>query len=206
MMAPIRPTFREERALLTEGFSVVAGVDEAGCGCLAGPVCAAAAVLPFDSRIALVRDSKTLSEAQRERAAEMVRERAAAWSVGWATAGEVDDLNIRKAAALAMRRAVEGLELRPQFVLVDAFEIPDLGLPQRGIVRGDRHVKSIAAASVLAKTARDARLAELDREYPGYGFAKHKGYGTAAHREALRRLGPCPEHRRTYAPVRALLK
>jgi len=190
---------------LAEGYSLVAGLDEAGCGCWAGPVFAGAVILPLDSRIGLVRDSKTLSLAQRERAADEIKQKAAAWAVGTASAEEIDRLNIRRAAALAMRRAVDGLAVRPQFVLVDAFKIPEIDLPQKNIVKGDLKVKSIAAASVICKVARDLHMHELDARYPGYGFAAHKGYGTKVHQEALRRLGPCAEHRKSYAPVKKAL-
>ena len=206
MVAVPKPTFCEERALLSEGYSIVAGVDEAGCGCWAGPVYAAAVILPFDSRIGLVRDSKTLSLDQRRRVAEDIKQKAAAWAVGTASAAEIDELNIRRAAALAMRRAVECLFMRPQFILVDAFKIPGLDLPQKNIIKGDMKVKSIAAASVICKVERDLHLNELDVRYPGYGFAAHKGYGTKVHQEALRRLGPCEEHRKTYAPIAELIK
>jgi ribonuclease HII len=205
MIAVVNPTFIEERALLAEGYSLVAGLDEAGCGCWAGPVFAGAVILPLDSRIGLVRDSKTLSLAQRERAADEIKQKAAAWAVGTASAEEIDRLNIRRAAALAMRRAVDGLAVRPQFVLVDAFKIPEIDLPQKNIVKGDLKVKSIAAASVICKVARDLHMHELDARYPGYGFAAHKGYGTKVHQEALRRLGPCAEHRKSYAPVKKAL-
>lgn len=205
MVAVPLPTFKEERALFARGLALVAGVDEAGSGSWAGPVHAAAVILPFDSRIGLIRDSKTLSPEQRERVAAQIRAAATAWAVGTASAAEIDAMNIRKAGALAMRRAVEALAVRPQFVLVDAFTIPGLDIESRGIIRGDLKVKSIAAASVIAKVARDAHLAELDRAHPGYGFANHKGYGTKAHQDALRRLGPCPEHRMSYAPVKACM-
>jgi len=206
MVAVSKPTFIEERALLAQGFTIVAGVDEAGSGCLAGPVYAAAVILPFDSRIALIRDSKTLSASQRGRVADDVRKTAAAWAVGMASVEEIDDLNIRTAGLLAMRRAVLGLDLEPQFVIVDAFTIPDLAIPQKGIIAADRKVKCVAAASVLAKVERDCCMTELDGRYPGYGFAVHKGYGTAAHKEALVRLGPCPIHRKSFAPVRELVE
>ena len=205
MVAVPLPTFKEERALLARGLTLVAGVDEAGSGSWAGPVYAAAVILPLDSRIGLIRDSKTLSPEQRERVAAQIREAATAWAVGTATAAEIDALNIRKAGALAMRRAIEALTVRPQFVLVDAFSLPGLDVKSRGIIKGDLKVKSIAAASVIAKVARDAHLAELDRAHPGYGFADHKGYGTTTHHDALSRLGPCPEHRMSYAPVKACM-
>jgi ribonuclease HII len=201
----LTPTFKEERALLVAGYAIVAGVDEVGCGCLAGPVFAAAAILPIDSGIGLIRDSKTLSASQRERLAERLRTECAAWAVAQASAEEVDRLNIRGAGALAMRRAIESLSMTPQLVLIDAFRIPGLAMPSKSIIRGDLKVKSIAAASVIAKVSRDAHMDALDLLHPGYGFAAHKGYATAEHRAALRRLGPSPEHRRTYAPVIASL-
>lgn len=204
-MSPVTlPTFREERELLAQGFAFVAGVDEAGCGCWAGPVSAAAVILPFDSRIGLVRDSKTLSLGQRERVATRIKEEAAAWAVGWASHEEIDALNIRVAGALAMRRAIEALSLVPQFVLSDAFRIPGLTMPMKAIVRGDLTVKSIAAASVIAKVARDVRMRELDAEHPGYGFAEHKGYGTKSHQQSLARLGPSLIHRMSYAPLKKI--
>lgn len=203
MVAVTLPTFAEERALIAQGITVIAGVDEAGCGCWAGPVFAAAVILPLDSRIGLIRDSKTLSLSQRERVAERVKEEATAWAVGTATAAEIDAMNIRRAGALAMRRAIEGLATRPEFVLIDAFAIPGLGIPSKSIIKGDLKVKSIAAASVIAKVSRDLHLHELDKSHPGYGFANHKGYGTKEHQEALGRLGPCAEHRMSYAPVKA---
>jgi len=205
MVAVPLPTFTEERALIARGITLIAGVDEAGCGCWAGPVFAAAVILPLDSRIGLVRDSKTLSLDQRVRVAARIREEAAAWAVGTASVEEIDALNIRGAGALAMRRAVEGLSLAPQFVLIDAFKIPGLALPSKSIVKGDLKVKSIAAASVLAKVSRDEHLHELDRQYPGYGFASHKGYGTKQHQAALAKLGPCAIHRMSYAPLKAVV-
>lgn len=206
MVAIPKPTFHEERAALAAGFSIVAGVDEAGMGCWAGPVVAAAVILPFDSRLALIRDSKTLSSLQRDRLEKDIKAVAAAWAVGVASAEEIDEHNIRGANALAMRRAVEGLALLPQLVLSDAFAIPGLAMPVRSVMGGDRKVKSIAAASVIAKTFRDRLMAELDCRHPGYGFSRHMGYGTAEHRRALHALGPCPEHRRTYAPVREVIE
>lgn len=203
MVAVLTPTFTEERALIALGFSLIAGVDEAGSGSWAGPVYAAAVILPLDSRIALVRDSKTLSAAQRDRAALLVKERATAWAVGTASAEEIDRLNIRAAGALAMLRAIRALSHTPQFVLIDAFRIPGLTVPSKSIIRGDGKVKSIAAASIIAKTARDAHMLELDALHPGYGFAVHKGYGTKAHQAALMSLGPCAAHRMSYAPLKA---
>lgn len=205
MVAVPKPSFMEERALLSRGITVVAGVDEAGSGSWAGPVYAAAVILPFDSRIGLIRDSKTLSYEQRTRVAARIKEAAAAWAVGTASVEEICTLNIRGAGALAMRRAVESLAMRPEFVLVDAFTIPGLGIPAKGIIKGDLKVKSIAAASVLAKVERDSHMEEIDRLHPGYGFAEHRGYGTKAHQAALSALGPCAAHRRTYEPIRKFL-
>lgn len=205
MVAVPLPTFKEERALLANGFTVVAGADEAGCGCWAGPVYAAAVILPFDSRIGLVRDSKTLSLEQRQRVAAQIKEEAAAWAVGIASPEEIDALNIRRAGALAIRRAVEALAMPPQFVLVDAFHIPGLAMPQKAVIHGDALVKCIAAASVIAKTERDIEMHRLDALHPGYGFASHKGYGTKEHQAALAKLGVSPIHRKSYAPVKKLI-
>lgn len=205
-MAPVQvPTFKEERALLAQGFSIVAGVDEAGCGCWAGPVYAGAVILPFDSGIGLIRDSKTLSLDQRLRVASAIKEEAMAWAIGTASAEEIDRLNIRVAGALAMRRAIEGLSTVPQFVLTDAFRIPNLPMPQKAVIRGDLLIKSIAAASVIAKVERDLEMERLDALHPGYGFARHKGYGTKEHQEALKSLGVSAIHRKSYAPIRAIV-
>lgn len=178
------------------------GVDEAGRGPWAGPVTAGAVVLDPARRIDGLTDSKKLSERQRERLATEIRVSARAWGLGWASAAEIDALNIRQATHLAMRRAVASLGLVPEFILVDGNDLPDgLPAPARAIVRGDLTEPAISAASILAKTARDRVMASLCAAHPGYGFAAHKGYGTPAHAEALARLGPCPEHRRSFAPV-----
>lgn len=206
MSTVVTPTFHEERALLAQGFSIIAGVDEVGCGCLAGAVYAAAVILPLTSRIGLIRDSKLLSAVQRERVAEKIRQVATDYAVGSASVEEIDTMNIRRAAALAMRRAIESLRIAPEFILVDAFRIPGVTIPHKNIIRGDRYVKSIAAASIIAKVARDAYAKKLDAEFPGYGFAQHKGYGTRQHQEVLRQLGPSVVHRKSFAPVRELLR
>lgn len=199
------PSFRHERALQAAGYVRIAGVDEAGTGALAGPVVAAAVLLPPDSRIGLLRDSKLLLASQRETAMALLAARGASAATGTVTIEELERMNMRAAALLAMRRAVDALRPAPDALLVDAFRIPGLAIPQRGVVRGDRLVKSVAAASIVAKVTRDALMRALDRLHPGYGFAVHKGYATAAHVAALRRLGPSPAHRRRFAPVRALL-
>ncbi|MDR7394675.1 MAG: ribonuclease HII, partial [Armatimonadota bacterium] len=191
-----------ERGLRRAGYRYVAGVDEAGRGPLAGPVVAAAVVLDARSRIPGLQDSKRLSPRQREEVAEAIRRRAVSWAVAQATVEEVDRLNVLHASRLAMRRAVEQLSVRPSVVLVDGGWGLVTDLPQRVVVGGDGTVACIAAASVLAKVERDRIMVELDRAYPGYGFAQHKGYACPAHLEALRRLGPSPVHRRSFAPVR----
>jgi ribonuclease HII len=183
---------------------LIAGVDEAGRGPLAGPVVAAAVILDARRPIAGLADSKTLSAARRETLALLVRERARAWAVGEASVAEIDRLNILQATLLAMRRAVEALAIGPDEVRVDGNHCPRLGVPARTIVGGDASEPAISAASILAKTTRDALLLRLDVDFPGYGFARHKGYGTAEHLEALRRLGPCVHHRRSFAPVAQL--
>ncbi len=182
----------------------MAGVDEAGRGPLAGPVVAAAVVLDGRSRIPGLQDGKRLSPRQREEVAEAIRRKAVSWAVAQATVEEVDRLNVLHASRLAMRRAVEQLSVRPSVILVDGGWGLVTDLPQRVVVGGDGTVACIAAASVLAKVERDRIMVELDRAYPGYGFADHKGYACPAHLEALRRLGPSPVHRRSFAPVRAL--
>jgi len=191
------PTFKIERELLAQGFQRIVGVDEAGCGALAGPVVAAAVVLPIDSRIGNVRDSKLLNERWREHLYPIILERSVAWSVGVASVEEIAVLNIRGANLLAMRRAVEAIEA-VDYVLVDAWTIPGISTPQRGIIRGDRVVKSIAAASIIAKVTRDRLMRELAVEFPQYGFEVHKGYGTKRHREAILASGPCSHHRLTF--------
>ena len=180
---------------------LIAGVDEAGRGPLAGPVVAAAVILDPDCKMPGLRDSKTLTAEERERLAIMIRAEAIAWAVGLANVAEIDSLNILHASMLAMQRAVAALSIAPMKALVDGDRCPVLGCPAKAIVKGDRDVPSISAASIIAKTMRDAMLLELDRVYPAYGFAQHKGYGTPEHLAALNRHGPCPAHRRFFAPV-----
>jgi ribonuclease HII len=183
----------------------LAGVDEVGRGPLAGDVVAAAVILDPARPIEGLRDSKKLSEARREALADLIRERALAWSVARATVAEIDALNILQASLLAMKRAVEALSTQPAYVLVDGNRLPRWRYPSEPVVKGDDRVPAIAAASILAKVQRDRELIALDAEYPGYGFAAHKGYPTATHLAALRELGVTPVHRRSFAPVRALL-
>ena len=176
-----------------------AGCDEAGRGCLAGPVFAAAVVLPSDYRHDELNDSKQLSAGKRERLRLDIERDALAWAVARVDAPEIDRINILQASIRAMNLAVEGLSLRPELLLIDGNRFHTAsGIPFRCVVKGDATYLSIAAASVLAKTARDAALCELDRQYPEYGFAAHKGYGTKAHYAAIDRYGPCPEHRMSF--------
>jgi ribonuclease HII len=181
---------------------LIAGVDEAGVGPLAGPVVAAAVILdPGKKRIRGLRDSKLLPATAREELAVEIRSRALAWAVGESSVAEIDRLNILHATLLAMARAVGALSTAPEVVWIDGLRCPQLDYPARAIVDGDRLIAEIAAASILAKTTRDAALVELDRAYPLYGFARHKGYSTPEHLAALAAHGPCPAHRRYYAPV-----
>ena len=201
----LRKMLSFEEGLWSKGVLRVAGVDEAGMSPLAGPVHAAAVVFAPRARIAHVDDSKKLDAKTRELLAEEIKATALSWAVGIATPDEIDDINIYWAGLLAMRRAVEGLHLAPQHLLIDARRIKEIDLPQERIVKGDSRSLSIAAASILAKTSRDATMRELDRRHPGYGFAQHKGYPVKEHVAALARLGACPEHRRSFAPVRVVL-
>jgi len=187
------------------GILLVCGVDEAGRGPLAGPVSAAAVILDDAKPIAGLADSKKLSEKQRDALAPVIRAQALAWSVAFADVEEIDRLNILQATLLAMKRAVQGLQVQPQQVLVDGLYCPDTGIPSEAIVKGDSKVAAISAASILAKTARDELMHKLHERYPQYGFDGHKGYPTAAHLAALREHGVSAVHRRSFRPVRELL-
>jgi ribonuclease HII len=201
----LRQLLRYETALWASGVGSVAGVDEAGMSPLAGPVAAAAVVFAPGSRIPGVDDSKKLDAADRDRLAIEIKERATAWCIGFAEVEEIDSINIYWAGQLAMRRALEGLCLTPEHVLIDGRRVRELAIPQQPIIKGDARSMSIAAASILAKTARDALMYKLDVEHPGYGFARHKGYPVREHLAALRRLGVSAIHRRSFAPVREVL-
>jgi ribonuclease HII len=202
----LRRLLQFETELWQQGFHLIAGVDEAGMAPLAGPVVAGAVILPQSYKLRGLNDSKKiLDAAKRDEMAEQIKADAICWSVGRAEVEEIDELNIYHAGLLAMRRAVEGLNIKPDYVLVDARKIPQCPAPQRGIIRGDTLSASIAAASIVAKTTRDAHMCELDRQYPGYGLASHKGYGTPAHYRALNERGVLPIHRRSFGPIRQLL-
>ena len=184
---------------------LVAGVDEVGRGPLCGAVVTAAVILDPNRPIAGLNDSKKLTEARREKLYDEICEKALSWHIARAEVEEIDELNILHATMLAMQRAVEGLHITPKMAMIDGNRCPKLTMPSEAVVKGDSKVPAIAAASILAKVSRDRRMLELHAHYPHYGFDRHKGYPSAAHRAALLVHGPCPEHRRSYAPVRALL-
>jgi ribonuclease HII len=191
--------------VLQMGFSVVAGLDEVGLGPLAGPAVAGAAVLRIGDRLPGLNDSKQLTPDQRDRLDVLIRRRAVAWAIGSVGPDEIDRRGLTHARQEAMRLAVAGLGVPAEYLLVDAWDVPDLALPQLCVVKGDSVCASIMAASIVAKVYRDRLMIEYDRQYPGYGFAGHKGYATATHKQALRELGPSPIHRMSWAPIRAVL-
>jgi ribonuclease HII len=192
-----------QASLAWDPLGLLAGVDEAGRGPLAGPVVAAAVILDDSRRIRGLADSKVLTPLQRDRLFDQIREKSICCAVGEASVAEIDELNILHATMLAMKRAVEGLRLKPAKVLVDGNRLPHIDVLCEAIVGGDAKVKSISAASIIAKVTRDRKLAQLHEEFPQYGFASHKGYGTREHLEALRTHGPCLHHRRHFSPVAA---
>jgi ribonuclease HII len=196
------PDFQLETTLLLEGFSPIVGVDEVGRGPLAGPVTAAAVILNSKNLPLGVADSKALNAKHRDAAFESIIERALAISISFVTAAEIDRINIRQASLLAMRRAIDGLSLKPSFALIDGRDSPELDCPARAIIKGDATVLSIAAASIVAKVARDGMMRRLAALYPDYGFETNVGYGAKRHLEALKRLGPTPFHRFSFAPLR----
>jgi ribonuclease HII len=196
----MRCSGRREREIREQGFALVAGVDEVGRGCLLGPVFAAAVILPEKHRLRGLNDSKLVPVDQRNLLQQAIQKQAIAWSVAQASVEEIDQINILQASRLAMKRAVQSLAQLPDFLLVDAVSI-DLPCPQEAIIKGDAKCQCIAAASILAKTARDAFLVELGSRYPGFGLERNKGYGTPEHLRGLAALGPTPEHRRSFLPV-----
>jgi ribonuclease HII len=201
-LIPLVPDLSFEMALWQVGLTFVAGIDEAGRGALAGPVVAAAVVLPADPQIFTklqgVRDSKQMTADQREEGRARIIKHAVTWGVGFATVEDIDQWGILPATRLAATRAIEALEATPVHLLLDYLFLPEVSVSQTALIKGDRRSLSIAAASVLAKTNRDAMMRDLDQSFPGYGFARHKGYGTAAHRNALYRLGVSSAHRRSF--------
>lgn len=209
LVLPPFPDLTFETDCWNRACHLVAGIDEAGRGPWAGPVSAAAVILPSDPLIQTtlsgVNDSKKLCSSERDRLATLIREAATACGVGMASVEEIDALGIAPATRLAVVRALAQLCIQPDHLLIDYFKLPESDLPQTSLVKGDARSLSIAAASILAKTARDAWMQEADHLYPGYGFARHKGYGTAIHTRMLTELGPSPIHRRSFAPVAAIL-
>jgi ribonuclease HII len=199
-----RPTFTEEKSLRSQGYTLIAGVDEAGRGALIGPVVAAAVIMPRTLKAEWwekVRDSKQLNPATRELLYDCIMDAGIAVGTGEASHEIIDRQGIVKATYIAMKSAIEKLKKQPQFVLIDYLRLPGIRIPQKGITNGDSLCFSIACASIVAKVTRDRMVIEMDSIYPGYGLARHKGYGTKGHLECLQRLGPCPEHRRTFRPV-----
>jgi ribonuclease HII len=202
-----KPSFAEEKALRREGYQLIAGVDEVGRGALMGPVVAAAVILPHKFRAewrGRVRDSKQLCPGDREYLSGCIREAAVSVGIGVISNDVIDTIGIAPATRLAMVAAIRQLLPEPQFILIDYFRIPEISLPQKGVLYGDGLCFSIACASIIAKVARDRMVVEMDDEYPGYSFARHKGYGTREHIECLRRIGPCRLHRRSFRPVREM--
>lgn len=200
------PDLALEDGLREEGYSMVAGVDEAGRGPLAGPVAAAAVILPAGYESALLDDSKKLTARRREALyEELTTDESVRWSLVYAEVREIEEINILKATHAAMARAVDGLEAKPDYCLIDGLDVPGFPHRSRGVVKGDGKSLSIAAASVIAKVSRDRVMQGYAEEFPHYGFEKHKGYGTKAHLEALRRHGPCRIHRKTFQPVAQLI-
>ncbi len=207
-MTPVAaPTYDEEAELLDAGYGVIAGVDEAGRGSLAGPVVAGAAILPVHPDgdwLRGIRDSKQLTPNQREESLRTMREASVILATGTATAAEIDDIGIIGATRAAMARAIDALPVRPDFLLLDAIQLPGIKIHQHSIIKGDAKCFSIAAASIIAKVTRDEIMRNADDDYPGYGFAQHKGYATRQHLDSLEAIGPCMIHRFTFAPVRRL--
>lgn len=187
-----------EKEALAKGYKSVCGVDEAGRGPLAGPVCAAAVILPEGVIIDGVNDSKKLSEKKRESLFDVIREQALSYSIAYATVDEIEEINILNATMLAMRRAIDDLEIKADYAMIDGNKIPPIDIEAECIVKGDAKSMSIACASILAKVSRDRLLYKYAEEYPMYGFDKHKGYGTKVHREAILKYGPCPYHRKSF--------
>jgi ribonuclease HII len=203
-----KPSFAEEKTLRAQGYDLIAGVDEVGRGALMGPVMAAAVILPEHFRAgwkSRVRDSKQLTPEKREYLVDFIKEVAISFGVGECSNKTIDTVGIAKATRLAMVAAIEKLKPQPQYLLVDYVHIEESLLPQKGIKHGDSLCFSIACASIIAKVTRDRLVTEMDKDYPGYGFAEHKGYGTEEHLKCLREKGPCPLHRRSFGPVSEII-
>ena len=208
-IGPQQPSLQFESDLRDRGFSLIAGLDEVGRGTLAGPVVAAAVILPPDlppEAKGLIRDSKQLSAMRRQEALSLIEKVAVGSGVGACDAGEIDSLGIANATRLAMARALDELDFAPDHLLIDALRLPEIQIPQKSIIKGDSISYSIAAASIVAKVTRDRLMADVfEADFPGYGFAAHKGYGTQEHIAAINALGPCPIHRRSFRPISDIL-
>lgn len=196
------PKIDEELKLKEQGFKNIAGLDEVGRGALAAPLVAAACILPKDKRLYSLRDSKLLNGKEREKLAKKIKREARGWSIGVVEHGEIEKLGLHKAGLLAFFRALKKLKIKPDFILIDAYRLPNHQIPYKNLKKGDMVCTSIAAASILAKVYRDNLMKKLALKYPGYFFEENKGYGTKKHLEALRKLGPCEIHRRNFGPVR----
>ena len=206
---PLIPSFAEELNFKAQGYRLIAGIDEAGCGALAGPLAAAAVILPLDlntSQLGQVRDSKLLRPDTRETLFDIINTVAISVGIGIVPHHFIDDKGLTKARRLAMKMAIDKLSPLPECLLIDYIKLPDVTLPQKGITNGDSLCFSIACASIMAKVTRDRLMGELDKTYPGYGLGRHKGYGTREHLACQRRMGPCPVHRRSYQPVRNVIE
>lgn len=205
-LIPATPNLDFEKKIWKSGMATIAGIDEAGRGALAGPVVAAAVILPPEPKIELelhgVRDSKEMTSSQRESWAQSIQEIVLTFGVSMASSAEIDFLGVVPATRLAAQRALNALTITPEHLLLDYIFLPDIILPQTSLIKGDARSLSIAAASILAKTSRDALMIKLGEQYPGYGLAQHKGYGTVAHREAIKKSGPSNIHRMSFAPMR----
>ncbi|MBU2607744.1 MAG: ribonuclease HII [Chloroflexi bacterium] len=202
---PLTPSFAEEKGFEAQGYRLIAGIDEVGCGALAGPLVAAAVILPGRMRgrwTKKVNDSKLVPPATRKVLSQRIQSTAISVGIGTVPHHVVDSQGLTKARRLAMQLAVEHLSTSPECLLIDHLSLPDIRLPQKALIKGDRRCFSIACASIVAKVARDRLMEELDESYPGYGLAKHKGYGTREHLACLHRLGPCPIHRQSFEPVK----
>lgn len=201
-----KPTSLYEKAAWQKGFQFVAGIDEVGRGSWAGPIMAGAVILKPGARLPDLHDSKMLDERRREKLYDLILENSVAWAVGGCDSLEIDAIGLGVANKKAMERAVLALQQRPDFLLIDAFKLGSLGIPFEAIIRGDARVRSIAAASIVAKVTRDRLMRQLDSEYPGYGFAEHKGYGTSGHQQALVARGVTVIHRKSFLPIKQMLQ